>query len=355
MAINTQCFEITVGKLEEKIRLDSYLSQQGLKRSVLSGKDTVILLNGNPAKKGKPVKTNDRITVTYTEEIFAGLSAQDIPLNVLYEDDELLVINKEQGMVVHPALGNHEGTVVNGLLGRYGMDFCTIFSQDPTGALEAGAVEVDGDTEDDGDTPEEKERYRKREKNKESETETERESISIDSVLIRPGIVHRLDKDSSGTLVIARTLSSYRSLSAQFKAHTTKKTYIALAKGNFSRVEGSIQTNIKRDSRNRKRFVSCSGEEGRTALTHYRVLRQFPSYALVRINIHTGRTHQIRVHLQSLGHPLVGDVIYGKEDGTSLMLHALELGFDHPSSGERLTFRSPLPSRFLQYVRRGHK
>ncbi|HKL57070.1 MAG TPA: pseudouridine synthase, partial [Sphaerochaeta sp.] len=127
--------------------------------------------------------------------------------------------------------------------------------------------------------------------------------------------------------------------------------YVALARGNFSRVEGSIQHNIKRDSRNRKRFVTCGAEEGRTALTHYRVLRQFPGYALVRINIHTGRTHQIRVHLASLGHPLIGDVIYGKEDATTLMLHALELQVDHPVTDERLTFRSPLPLRFLQYVK----
>ena len=348
MAINEQCFTITVGKLEEKVRLDVYLAQQGLKRSILNQPATVILLNGNPAKKGKPVKTHDIISVTYAEETFAGLRAQDIPLRVLFEDDELLVIDKEQDMVVHPALGNHEGTVVNALLGRYGMAFSKIFSEDQEGS----ALEVDGEAEVDGDFPEDTNYDEENTKNSSVKTTDE---ISLDSVLIRPGIVHRLDKDTSGTLVIARTPSSYRSLSAQFKGHTTTKTYIALAKGNFSRLEGSIQTNIKRDSRNRKRFVSCSGEEGRTALTHYRVLRQFPSYALVRINIHTGRTHQIRVHLTSLGHPVIGDVIYGKEDGTSLMLHALELGFNHPITHKRLTFRSPLPPRFLAYVREKRK
>ena len=328
MASNEQCREITVDALAEKMRLDAYLAQQGMKRSILGARETVILLNGKPAKKGKPVKTGDVISVTYTEEVFAGLTGQDIPLDVLYEDEDLLVINKGQGMVVHPALGNHEGTVVNALLGRYGMDFCKIFVEDD--AIEEASRGTEACSETDA---------------------SEEEEISLDSPLIRPGIVHRLDKDTSGTLVIARNLSSYRSLLAQFKDHTTTKTYIALAKGNFSRLEGSIQTNIKRDSRNRKRFVSCSGEEGRTALTHYRVLRQFSAFALVRINIHTGRTHQIRVHLSSLGHPVLGDVIYGKEDGTTLMLHALELGLDHPVTHRRLTFRSALPSRFLAYVR----
>lgn len=328
MAINEKSIEITVHKLEDTMRLDAYLAQQGLKRSILSGLATIILLNGKPAKKGKPVKTGDIISVTYKEEIFEGLCAQEIPLRVLYEDEDVLVINKDQGMVVHPALGNHEGTVVNALLGRYGMDFCKLFSQENYKAEEEGVVEQESETSE----------------------ENEGEELTLESPSVRPGIVHRLDKDTSGTLVIARNLVSYRSLSAQFKAHVTAKTYIALAKGHFSRVEGRIQTNIKRDTRNRKRFITCSGEEGRTALTYYRVLRQFPSYALVRITIHTGRTHQIRVHLSSLSHPLIGDVIYGKDDGTTLMLHALELGFDHPKSGERLTFRSPLPSRFLEYV-----
>ncbi len=324
MAGKEQCLELTVEKLEGKIRLDAYLAKQGLRRAILRGPGTIIELNGRPTKKGKPIKNGDIISVTYTEDIFEGLSVQDISLDVLYEDSEMLVINKEQGMVVHPAIGNHEGTVVNALLFRYGMEFSRIFAE---------GVQKDPD------------------ENGMEESEGEQE-VSLDSPLIRPGIVHRLDKDTSGTLVIARTLNCYQSLLVQFKAHTTTKTYIALAKGNFTRLEGSIHTNIKRDLRNRKRFVACSGEEGRTALTHYRVLRQFSSFALVRITIHTGRTHQIRVHFSSLGHPLVGDVIYGKEDGTTLMLHALELEVDHPVTHERLTFRSPLPSRFLEHVQK---
>ncbi len=318
MAINKQSLTLTVGVLEQSMRLDAYLAQEGFRRSVLSSPDTTILLNGKPSKKGKPVKTDDVILVTYTDEVFEGLQAQAIPLDILYEDASLLAINKAQGMVVHPAIGHHEGTVVNALLGRYGMEFAAI------------CAEKEGNAE-------------------------EGEEPSLDSPQIRPGIVHRLDKDTSGAMVIARDLHSYRSLLAQFKAHTTTKTYIALAKGNFSRVEGSIQTNIKRDSRNRKRFVSCSAQEGRTALTHYRVLRQFAGFALLRINIHTGRTHQIRVHLTSLGHPVIGDVIYGKADGTSLMLHALLLEVDHPVTQKRLTFRSSLPSRFLEYVKGDRK
>lgn len=315
MAIIEQNVTCTVENIEKKTRLDVYLALQGLRRSLFSEPETTILLNGKPAKKSKQVQNGDVVSVTYTEEIFEGLCAQDIPLRVVYEDDNLLVINKEQNMVVHPAVGNHEGTVVNALLNRYGMAFSKLF------------IDEEGDKEE------------------------EEEEVSLDSPLIRPGIVHRLDKDTSGTMVIARDKESYRSLLAQFKAHTTTKTYIALAKGNFSRLEGSIRTNIKRDARNRKRFVTCSGEEGRTALTHYRVLRQFPAFALLRVNIHTGRTHQIRVHLSSLGHPLIGDVIYGKEDDTTLMLHALILEVDHPKTNKRLTFRSPLPARFLQHVK----
>ena len=226
--------------------------------------------------------------------------------------------------------------MVNALLSRYGMGFSKIFSQDSTEIQTLKGVEIESDSEEDCDALD--------------DTRLKSEELSLSSPLIRPGIVHRLDKDTSGTLSIARTFVSYQSLLAQFKAHTTTKTYIGLAKGNFSRVEGSIQTNIKRDMRNRKRFVTCGKEEGRTALTHYRVLRQFSSFALVRINIFTGRTHQIRVHFSSLGHPIIGDSIYGKEDGTTLMLHALELEVDHPITHKRLTFRSPLPSRFLQYV-----
>lgn len=348
MASSEQSLSITVGSLAEKMRLDAYLAQQGLKRSILSARETVILLNGKPAKKGKPVKAGDVISVTYTEVSFDGLIEQDIPLHVLYEDEDLLVINKDQGMVVHPALGNHEGTVVNALLGRYGMDFCTIFAEGDA-CQEAGVGT--GESEEPSASKDTAKIASEGEGSCGEKDEGDEEEISLESPRIRPGIVHRLDKDTSGTLVIARNLASYRSLLAQFKDHTTTKTYIALAKGNFSRLEGSIQTNIKRDSRNRKRFVSCSGEEGRSALTHYRVLRQFPSYALVRINIHTGRTHQIRVHLASLGHPVLGDVIYGKEDGTTLMLHALELGLDHPVTHRRLTFRSVLPPRFVAYVR----
>lgn len=317
MATTEQSFTCVVGEVDEKTRLDAYLAQQGLRRSILSERGTTIHLNGKPAKKGKSVKRGDVLLVRYIETVFEGLSAQQIPLRVLYEDPDILVIDKEQAMVVHPAVGNHEGTVVNALLGRYGMGFSKLFAQE--------------EPSEDCDREEE-------------------EELSLNSPLVRPGIVHRLDKDTSGTMVIARTRHSYHSLLAQFKAHTTTKTYIALAKGSFSRLEGSIRTNIKRDVRNRKRFVTCSGEEGRTALTHYRVLRQFQGFALLRINIHTGRTHQIRVHLSSLGHPLIGDVIYGKEDGTTLMLHALHLEIDHPTQGKRMSFRSPLPARFLQYA-----
>lgn len=313
MAKVHQTYTCVVGPGEGKRRLDVYLDQQGVKRSLVGAASTVIELNGKPAKKGKSVKEGDRITISYTEISFTSLTAQDIPLDVIYEDEHILVLNKEQGMVVHPGAGTYENTVVNALLERYGIDFASLFSE-------------------------------------KDDEEEEQEPNLLLSPSVRAGIVHRLDKDTSGTMVIARTPTSLATLSAQFKERTTTKTYIALAKGTFSKVEGSISHHIKRDSKNRKRFVTCGTEEGRDALTHYQVLRQFTHYALLRITLITGRTHQIRVHLASLGHPLIGDVLYGKEDGTTLMLHALELGFDHPESGERLSFRSALPQRFLQYV-----
>lgn len=309
MAYKEQTVELTVSETVQKVRLDSYLAQQGFKRSIFSDPGTQILVDGKPAKKSKLVNQGDHLTITYGEEVFEGLTAQDIPLKVLYEDEQLLVIDKEQGMVVHPAAGNHEGTVVNALLFRYGTDF------DP------------GSSDDE-----------------------EEDEVSLSSAAIRPGIVHRLDKDTSGALVIARTRESYRSLLEQFKAHTTGKTYIALVKGNFRIRYGTIESNITRDERNRKRFTTCSLDEGRRAFTEYTVLRQFKGFSLLRIVIRTGRTHQIRVHLASLNHPLVGDVIYGKEDGTTLMLHALKLAIDHPETGKRVVFTAPLPARFLSYV-----
>jgi 23S rRNA pseudouridine1911/1915/1917 synthase len=283
---------------EDSLRLDKYCATQGMQRSLFGSDGTTITVNGKKGKKSQLVEKGDTIVVSYVASYFDGVKSEDIPLSVLYEDEEILVIDKEQGMVVHPASGNWDGTLVNALLGRYGDDF-----------------------------------------------------LDEDDSSLRPGIVHRLDKDTSGTMVIARSREAQENLIAQFKAHTTEKVYIAVAKGVFKDAAGTIETGMERSRSDRKKFCVCPPDSGKLAHTEYRVLRQFPDCALLRVHILTGRTHQIRVHLSSIGHPVIGDPIYGNgKDGSTLLLHALCLSFDHPGSGVRMTFRAPLPSRFLSFL-----
>lgn len=311
MAVHQRILEMVVEAGYEETRLDVYVAskQKAVSRSQLSDGKTELFLNGKPAKKSRLVKEGDRIKILYVEDFFGDLIAQDIPLDVLYEDQDLLVVNKAQGMVVHPAAGNYENTLVNALLFRYGQDFSSSCEDDEDGEY---------------DNPEQS---------------------------LRPGIVHRLDKDTSGVLVIARNRISHRNLSQQFKDRTTFKVYIALAKGIFKEGSGSIRKNIKRDSNNRKKFSTCEDNEGRDARTDYTVLRQCRDFALLRIVLFTGRTHQIRVHLTSIGHPLVGDPLYGKPEGQLLMLHALRLEITSPTSGERIRCVAPMPSRFRSLLK----
>ncbi len=298
MAVTTQTITVVVAPLEEPMRLDSYVvkAQEGLSRSVFSRPDTLIALDGRAVKKSRLVQGGEEIAVTYTEEHFAGLEPQAMPLTVLYEDKDLLIIDKEQGLVVHPGAGNWDGTLVNGLLARYGRDF--------------EAMDEEG----------------------------------------RPGIVHRLDKDTSGVMVVALNPKSHRALSAQFKARTSEKVYVAVVRGRLASKSGSIETHIKRDPKTRTQYITCSPEEGRSARTDYRVVIQGPRWALLRIALFTGRTHQIRVHLKSIGHPIIGDPIYGEGSPPSLLLHALALGVDHPVTGERIRAIAPLPARIKEWV-----
>jgi len=302
MATQEKTLKLVVGAIQEPKRIDAYTAsqQESVSRSQLSDEKTQFFLNGKPVKKSRLVKEGDAIEVHYCEECFEGIVAEDILLHVLYEDQDMLVINKEQGMVVHPAAGNHEHTLVNALLFRYGQDFSPSLEDD----------EMDFD------------------------------------LALRPGIVHRLDKDTSGVLVIARNRQSHRNLSQQFKDRTTRKIYIALAKGVFKEKTGSIRANLKRDANDRKKYTTCSSDEGREARSDFTVLRQYRDFALVRIELFTGRTHQIRVHFKSIGHPLLGDPLYGKPEGLTLMLHALILEVSSPSSGKRIRFVAPMPERF---------
>lgn len=283
-------------------RLDSVSSLElNIPRSIFSDDSTLILLNGKKAKKSSKIKENDRVEIRYVEETFEGLKKEDIPLDIIYEDDDILVINKEQGMVVHPGSGVNEGTLCNALLNLYGEDFST----------------------------------------------------SDDSV--RPGIVHRLDKDTSGVMVIAKNREAHLALTKEFSEHTNEKYYCAIAKGFFSESSGYIERRIVRDKNNRKKFtVTDNKSEGKDALTKYRVISQNSEYAFLILRLYTGRTHQIRVHLSSINHPVLGDPIYSRVDkkykDATLMLHSLRLVIHHPRSGEKIVFRAPLPERFNEIL-----
>ena len=283
-------------------RLDSVSSLElNIPRSIFSDDSTLILLNGKKAKKSSKIKENDRVEIRYVEETFEGLKKEDIPLDIIYEDDDILVINKEQGMVVHPGSGVNEGTLCNALLNLYGEDFST----------------------------------------------------SDDSV--RPGIVHRLDKDTSGVMVIAKNREAHLALTKEFSEHTNEKYYCAIAKGFFSESSGYIERRIVRDKNNRKKFtVTDNKSEGKDALTKYKVISQNSEYAFLILRLYTGRTHQIRVHLSSINHPVLGDPIYSRVDkkykDATLMLHSFRLVIHHPRSGEKMVFRAPLPERFNEIL-----
>ena len=279
-------------------RLDKVASaNEYVKRSVFSREDTRILLNGKVSKKSAKVKEGDLIQIDYTEDVFSGLEKEDIPLDILYEDEDILVINKPQNLVVHPGAGVNSGTLANALLYRYGDDFLS--DMDET----------------------------------------------------RPGIVHRLDKDTSGIMVVAKNDFSLSSLSEQFKERMTSKWYIAIAKGFFNSPSAVIEKNITRDARNRKLFTASDNPmKGKSAKTKYKVIRQYDGYALLLVRIYTGRTHQIRVHLKSISHPVVGDVLYSGDKNIPLMLHSYRLIFHHPRSNEIMDFRSPVPERFTSFL-----
>lgn len=283
-------------------RLDAVSSSElSISRSVFSKESVTLKVNGKDAKKSAKIKSGDKVDIEYDEEVFEGLEAENIELDILYEDDDILVIDKAQGMSVHPGSGCYSGTVANALLSMYGDDF----------------------------------------------------SVGDDD--IRPGIVHRLDKDTSGVMVIAKNDNALKRLSMEFQEHTNEKYYIAIVKGEFSMPSGEIDKRIKRDPSNRKKFtVTDNKSEGKDALTKYRVLSSKNGYSLLKIRIFTGRTHQIRVHLSSIAHPVLGDPIYSKKDSrfpdATLMLNSARLTITHPVTGNRMSFSSKLPERFKRIM-----
>ena len=296
-----------------KDRLDSYLAERltDMSRSRIQSliKSGDVTVNGAETKAGYILTNGDTIDVNIPEPEVIDICAEDIPLDVVYEDDDVIVINKPKDMVVHPANGHYSGTLVNAL-----MHHC-------------------------------------------------KDSLSGINGEMRPGIVHRIDKDTTGLIIACKNDKAHNCIAAQLAEHSITRRYIALVYNNFNVDEGTVDANIDRSKADRKMMAVCPPYEGRTAVTHYKVLDRFPAHAqykipmtLVECKLDTGRTHQIRVHMSHIGHPLAGDDTYGiKKDmfaGKGQYLHAAVLGFTHPSTGERMEFSAPLPDYFEETLKK---
>ena len=293
---------LTVPESDAGERLDAWLAAQPeaeLTRSAvqqLTAKGAV-LRNGVPAKKNDKLKVGDVLSVAVPEPVLLEAVPQNIPIEIVYEDDDLLVVNKPKGMVVHPAPGHPDGTLVNALLYH-----C------------AGRLS------------------------------------GINGV-IRPGIVHRIDRDTSGLLLAAKTDRAHLGLAEQIAVHSFKREYEALVCGKLKEPEGTVHAPIGRDPRDRQKMCVIAANS-KDAVTHYRVLTQYDRFAHIRCRLETGRTHQIRVHMKYIGHPVYGDPVYGKAEKNieGQCLHAKTVGFVHPVTGEYMEFDSPLPDYFTRLL-----
>ena len=268
------------------------ISRSQLQKWIEDGNVTV---NGEKVKPKYKLAVGDRVVVQPEKPQKIDLEPENIPLDIVYEDDDVIVVNKPQGMVVHPAPGHPNHTLVNALL--YHSPLSTINGE------------------------------------------------------FRPGIVHRIDKDTSGLLMIAKNDLAHRSLAAQLKAKTNEREYVALVHGVIKEERGTIDAPLGRSKKDRKKQAVV--EDGRHAVTHFKVLERFQHYTLVSCRLETGRTHQIRVHMKYIGHPLAGDPLYGPRKtlpGNGQYLHARLLGFKHPRTGKQMTFTSPLPEYFQEMI-----
>lgn len=278
-------------------RIDKFISDNiaELTRSAVQNiiEAEAVAVDGRTAVKNYKIRGGEEIIVNIPEPQPMDAVPENIPLEIVYEDNDLLVVNKPKGMVVHPAHGNYTGTLVNALLYHCG------------------------------------------------------DSLSGINGVIRPGIVHRIDKNTSGLLIVAKNDAAHIHLAAQIKAHSFTREYEAVACGYFKDSEGTIDAPIGRHKTDRKKMC-VTAENSRNAVTHYSVVRQYGGYAHVRLRLETGRTHQIRVHLAYIGHPILGDDVYGRTykglDGQCL--HARKIGFIHPTTGKYLEFTSELPKYF---------
>lgn len=291
-------FELDKTRLDKAIcTLDDTLTRASAVRLTESGDVT---LNGKTASKSDKVKIGDIVEITYPEPVSSEAVPQDIPLDIIYEDDDLLVVNKPKGMVVHPAAGNPDGTLVNALLYHCG------------------------------------------------------DSLSGIGGVVRPGIVHRIDKDTSGLLMVAKNDTAHLKLSEQIKEHSFTREYEAVIIGHLKEQKGSIDAPIGRSKNDRKK-MAVTELNSKNAVTRYEVLEEYPGFSYVRLRLETGRTHQIRVHMAYLGHPLAGDGVYGGRNAERIMeggqcLHARKIGFIHPTTGKYMEFTSPLPEYFTKFL-----
>ena len=287
----------------EGIRLDKYLAlvQDDLTRSKIQTliKNKDVLVNGNEVSSSYKVKVDDEIVVNLPKITPMNVIAEEIPLDIRYEDDDLVVVNKPKGMVVHPAVGNHDGTLVNALLYHF-------------------------------------------------------KELSNSNDNIRPGIVHRIDKNTSGCLIVCKNDKAHLEIAKQLKDKTCSRAYIALVHGVIEHESGTINAPIGR-SKNDRQKMAVTDLNSKEAVTHFKVLKRFPKYTLIECSLETGRTHQIRVHMQYINHPVVGDDKYGpsntRKDTQGQMLHAISITFRHPTTNETITVESPLPDYFNEVIK----
>ncbi len=292
---------------------DKLVTRSQIKNAIDDG---LVRVNGNIVKAGYKTKVGDQITLELKEQEPLAIKPQNIALDIVFEDENYLVINKPQGMVVHPGNGNYENTLVNALLYKY-KNFEKEFS--------AGLGAVD---DEDGN------------------------AVAESASCLRPGIVHRIDKNTSGLLVVAKTRLAFKSLSEQISRHDVKREYVALCEGVFKEQSGTITTYIARNKRDKTKMTVVREGEGKLAITHYKVLTQFNKCALVQFNLETGRTHQIRVHAKYINHPIIGDDVYGHATRglSGQLLHARALSFVSPTTGEQVEYFAPIPSYFNNFM-----
>lgn len=285
------------------IRLDSFIkSYSDLSRTYIASliDEGYVTVNDNIVEKSSyKTKLHDIINVTEKEIEVLDIEPEDLPLDILYEDEDMLIVNKERGMVVHPSNGHESGTLVNAI-----MYHC-------------------------------------------------KDKLSSINGVIRPGIVHRIDKDTSGILCICKNDESHKSIASQFKEHSNIRKYLAIVKGEIPKDSGEINKPIGRDKRNRLRMAV--DRDGKEAITRYKVLKRFIGYTYIECELLTGRTHQIRVHMKDMGYPLLGDLLYGKVDRNfkkldGQILHAYYLELNHPRTNERMVFESELPEYFKEIL-----